>query len=206
MHSPEADPRKPFFDRIAASWDALGEDYTRTESFRTWLAQAGALPGRAVLEVGCGTGLALPSLCQAVGPAGRVVALDLSEEMLAQAKARCAGLPLQLCQGEAKRLPFADAGFDFVFIINAFPHLEPRQQVLEEFRRILRSGGRLTITHFCGRAFINQLHREVSEAVSEDVLPPASELAQILQQSGFRLLRCLELENSYDVCVEKISG
>lgn len=206
MHPPEADPRKPFFDRIAASWDALGEDYTRTESFRTWLAQAGALSGHAVLEVGCGTGLALPSLCKAVGPSGRLVALDLSEEMLAQAKTRCAGLRLQLCQGEAKRLPFADAGFDFVFVINAFPHLEPREGVLKEFRRTLRRGGRLGITHFCGRAFINQLHRDVSEAVSEDVLPPAGELAQILQQSGFRLCRCLESENFYDICVEKISG
>ena len=205
MATSEADPRKKFFDRIAPSWDALGEDYTQTACFRRWLARVGCLAGRSVLEIGCGTGTVLPWLCDAVGSTGRVVALDLSDEMLSQARARCAGHSPHFCQGEARRLPFADAGFDAVFVINTFPHLTPREQVLEELRRILRPGGCLSITHFCGRAFIHALHREVAEEVRNDILPSASELGGILRRFGFELQRCREDENFYDIGARKSS-
>jgi SAM-dependent methyltransferase len=44
--------------------------------------------GDCVLDLGCGTGMSLPLLRDAVGPAGRVVAIDLSAQMLAQAQVR----------------------------------------------------------------------------------------------------------------------
>ena len=45
-------------------------------------------PGDSVLDVGCGTGLAFPLLEEAIGPEGRIVAIDQSPEMLGRARAR----------------------------------------------------------------------------------------------------------------------
>jgi demethylmenaquinone methyltransferase/2-methoxy-6-polyprenyl-1,4-benzoquinol methylase len=47
--------------------------------------------GETVIDVACGTGLSLPLLRQAVGPSGRVIGVEVSPEMLAIARERCAG-------------------------------------------------------------------------------------------------------------------
>jgi demethylmenaquinone methyltransferase/2-methoxy-6-polyprenyl-1,4-benzoquinol methylase len=47
-------------------------------------------PGEAVLDVACGTGLSLPLLREAVGPTGRVIGVEVSPEMMAQARSRVA--------------------------------------------------------------------------------------------------------------------
>jgi hypothetical protein len=48
----------------------------------------GLRPGASVVEIGCGTGLNFPSIERAVGPEGRIVGVDLSDSMLAQAQHR----------------------------------------------------------------------------------------------------------------------
>lgn len=78
------------------------------------IAALGLQPGEAVLDVGCGTGLSLPALVAAVGPHGRVVGIDQSPEMLAQARARVAAAgwtQVGLIEGPAQALP-AQARFD----------------------------------------------------------------------------------------------
>ena len=66
----------------------------RTGAFQHWrdrlVARLPARPGDTVLDVGCGTGLCLPSLQQKVGPTGTIVGIDASEEMLEVAASRVA--------------------------------------------------------------------------------------------------------------------
>lgn len=73
----------------AAGYDALsGERAVYGAPRRAAVAAMHLSPGDAVLDLGCGTGLNLPLLLDAVGPAGTVVALDASPAMLARAAAR----------------------------------------------------------------------------------------------------------------------
>ncbi|MBV8870782.1 MAG: class I SAM-dependent methyltransferase [Acetobacteraceae bacterium] len=110
---------------------------------------ANALPGRDVLEVGVGTGLALPRYA----PDKRVTGIDLSEEMLALARKRVRELGLSnveaLRQMDAEATEFEAERFDVavaMFVASVVPN--PRR-LLAEMRRLVRPGGHLLfVNHF----------------------------------------------------------
>src|SRR5271157_2824570 len=110
---------------------------------------ANRLPGSRVLEVGVGTGLALPRYL----PTKRITGIDLSAEMLAQAQKRVAKLGLANVEAlrvmDAEATDFEDAAFDIavaMFVASVVPH--PRQ-LLAEMRRVVRPGGNiLFVSHF----------------------------------------------------------
>ena len=86
---------RPSAHRAIKNYRAMAKGYdgtcTRIEELRWATVQALALqPGETVLDVACGTGPALPLLCELVGPAGRVVGIELSPEMAALARSRVA--------------------------------------------------------------------------------------------------------------------
>jgi phosphatidylethanolamine/phosphatidyl-N-methylethanolamine N-methyltransferase len=107
------------------------------------------LPGRNVLEVGVGTGLALPRYT----PDKRIVGIDLSADMLALARRRVADLGLRNVDGllemDAEATEFADGQFDTavaMFVASVVPN--PRR-LLAELRRVVRPGGNiLFVNHF----------------------------------------------------------
>ena len=107
------------------------------------------LPGRTVLEVGVGTGLALPRYT----PDKRVTGIDLSTEMLALARRRVAQEGLRnveaLLEMDAEATSFADGQFDTavaMFVASVVPN--PRH-LLTELRRVVRPGGDiLLVNHF----------------------------------------------------------
>lgn len=104
-------------------------------------------PGSSVLDVGCGLGADALSLARIVGPTGRVVGIDPSETLLAEARANLGGesLPVEFVQGDAAALPFPDASFDACYAIRVFQHLAEPEKVFAEMVRVLRPGGRLAI-------------------------------------------------------------
>ena len=73
--------------------------------------------GTRVLDVACGTGIVARLAASQVGPTGRVVGLDTNEAMLAVARAQPqpTGAHVEWQQGDATKLPFADAEFDTVW-------------------------------------------------------------------------------------------
>jgi len=108
---------------------------------RRAVALVNQLPGRDVLEVGVGTGLALPYYAAD----RRVTGIDLSTEMLAQARRRVAdreiGNVVALREMDAEATDFPDASFDVavaMFVASVVPH--PRA-LLAEMRRVVRPGG-----------------------------------------------------------------
>jgi ubiquinone/menaquinone biosynthesis C-methylase UbiE len=94
-------------------------------------------PGR-LLDAGGGTGRVTAQLR---GLAGEVVLLDQSLPMLRQAQAKGL-LPLR---GDVARLPFPDASFDRVVVVDALHHFVDARAALADLLRVLRPGGRLVI-------------------------------------------------------------
>ena len=108
-----------------------------------------ALPGVHVLEVGVGTGLALPHYA----PTKRITGIDLSAEMLALARARVREEGLANVEGlheaDAEATGFEAGSFDIavaMFVASVVP--SPRR-LLAEMRRVVRPGGQLLfVNHF----------------------------------------------------------
>ena len=111
-----------------------------------------------VVDVGCGTGRALPALRQAVGPDGAVIAADLTPEMLAQARPQAAAARAALVLADARKLPFADASADALFAAGLINHLPDTEAGLAELARVTRTGGLLVLFHPSGRAALAARH------------------------------------------------
>ncbi len=102
-------------------------------------------PGMQVLEVGCGTGRATIDcgLFQDVGNSGRLVALDPSRALLdrLEAKRQTAGIRyIEVVQGRAEHLPFADDTFDACLAVAAL-HFTELEQAVFEMARVTKPGG-----------------------------------------------------------------
>src|SRR5881296_3798919 len=108
---------------------------------RLFVATGRIAPGTRALELGCGTG----EFTRRVAPSGaRVVALDLSGDLLVKARAKLDGAA-RFVRGNAHVLPFADASFDVVYGCSILHHLDVGV-ALREVRRVLRPGGRLVFS------------------------------------------------------------
>ncbi|MCL6521601.1 MAG: methyltransferase domain-containing protein [Firmicutes bacterium] len=126
-------------------------------------------PGMEVLEVGVGTGFLTPSLAAAVEPGGRLVALDVQPDHFERIRWRLEETGIrnvELVQGDAQALPFADASFDRVVMVTVLGEIPDRRRALAEARRVLRPGGRLCVTEhaadpdFLGARRVERLGRE----------------------------------------------
>lgn len=107
--------------------------------------------GENTLEVGVGTGLALPHYRSDL----HVTGIDFSEEMLGKARARVDDLGLHhvrdLKQMDARHLDFPDAHFDTVAAMHIISVVPEPDRVMAEMARVCKSGGKIVITNHFAR-------------------------------------------------------
>ena len=109
------------------------------------LERMNVAPGEAILEVGCGPGTDLIDLVGLVGPAGRLVGLDASEVMIAEARRRASalGLPIVFELGDVQALAFEDRSFDACRAARLLEHLPNAELALKAMVRVIRRNGRI---------------------------------------------------------------
>lgn len=119
-------------------------------SKRLMLERIALVPGEAVLDVGCGHGSDVFDMAEKVGSAGRLVGLDVSEVMIAEARRRARNLPVSITfeVGEAQALPFPDGTFDVCRAERLMGYVPDAERALAEMVRVTRPGGRVLVFDF----------------------------------------------------------
>ncbi|MFG2336402.1 class I SAM-dependent methyltransferase [Streptomyces yangpuensis] len=171
-----------FFGARAADWDRkFPED---GPAFATAVAECGLRPGDRVLDAGCGTGRALGALRAAVGPAGTVLGVDLTPQMLAAAQRAGRAAEGALLLADVARLPLRDRALDAVFAAGLVAHLPDPAANLHELWRVVRPGGRLALFHPIGRAALAA--RQGRELTPQD-LRAEHNLGPLLAAAGWEM-------------------
>lgn len=183
---------REFFGERAARWDAGFPD--DMPAYEAAVAELGLRAADSVVDVGCGTGRALPALCAAVGPGGTVVGTDLTPRMLREAARAGRGRYALLVEADAARLPLAAGTQDGLFAAGLLHHLADPAAGLREFARVTRAGGRLALFHPLGRA---ALAARRGHALRADDIRAEPNLRPLLAASGWELARCEDGDARY---------
>jgi ubiquinone/menaquinone biosynthesis C-methylase UbiE len=144
------DEARASYNRMSKWYDAIA-GHSEQRYVQAGLQRLAAQAGERILEIGFGTGHAILALAQLVTRSGKVYGLDISEGMLdvTEKRVRQAGLSdrVELRRGDATQLPFEDGFFDAVFMSFTLELFDTAEipTVLQECKRVSRSGGRLAV-------------------------------------------------------------
>jgi ubiquinone/menaquinone biosynthesis C-methylase UbiE len=143
------------YDLASDHFDARPLDFWSRFGRRT-VERLALRPGTSVLDVACGTGASALPAAAAVGPGGRVTAVDLAERLLARGreKAARAGLAnIEFIQGDMTSLAYPNMHFDAVICVFGVFFVPDMESLLNELWRMTRPGGKLAVTTWGPRIF-----------------------------------------------------
>jgi arsenite methyltransferase len=144
--------RKEWLDEApegaVASFAGVGNPHERSE----------LRPGETVLDLGSGAGLDAIIASRQVGPEGKVIGVDLNPNMCmkAQAHAAATGTTMECHQGSMEKIPVPDASIDAVLSNGVINLSFRKRQVIRELFRVLKPGGRMSITDIVSAKQLSQ--------------------------------------------------
>jgi ubiquinone/menaquinone biosynthesis C-methylase UbiE len=185
------------FARLAARYDRLRPLDHNWEEMLVRLVEEAQLRGRAVLEVGSGTGRLALALLERYGCS--VVATDASTEMLALGRSRTHDIRFK--QALAERLPFEARTFERVVTYMAV-HLFDRPRAFSEFHRVLRPNGIAALStpdpeSFGG--FVWATYFRSYAEIDRKRFPSAQSLLNELAEAGFHSTRVVRLRQQKSI-------
>src|SRR5213083_516823 len=134
---------KEYFEQVSSQWDTIRRGFYGEEVREAILMAARILSDQTVLDVGSGTGF----LTQAASrKARKVIALDLSDSMIAETRAKLGGSKVEFRSGSAEQRPLPDASVDAVIGNMHLHHCPSPETAVKEITRVLAPKGRLVLS------------------------------------------------------------
>lgn len=151
---------------------------------------------KVALEIACGTGRVTRHLRSAIATGAKLIATDLSPDMLQVAKEELRGLPIEWQVADAQELPFEDNGIDLIVCCFGYMFVPEKIKAFNEAYRVLRQGGTLLFTTWDQlelngathihrqviKKFLGELQESYTTAFS---MNNADEINSWLNQAGF---------------------
>jgi ubiquinone/menaquinone biosynthesis C-methylase UbiE len=162
------------------------------------VSSAGLRPGEVVLDVGTGVGVLIP-LIQAYQPAA-VLACDVAEKMLQRVQDKYAGV--RTYHADIASLDSVSASLDAIFMNGMYGNIADKPAACRNAARMLRSGGRLVVSHPEGRAFVDQLR--ASSDLFIEAFPTREEFEALLEPLGFEVITYRDEPKLYLMVARKI--
>ena len=184
---------RTYFNGKAAIWDKIAAEKDQSK-LRQMATRLEIRSGSVVLDVGTGTGVFVPFLRQRIGGDGKILALDIAEEMLHRARVKNFDGVVAYLNADVAHIPLPEASVDSVVCYSSFPHFQDKAKALAEMYRVIKRGGRIFICHSSSREAINGLHNGIPE-VAGDVIPGETAMRLMLSEAGFA---DVEIEDNYD--------
>ena len=191
MNDTDLNLKKKFFDSSVQHWLNCGKDPHRRKFIGEILRRWYEYPSGKILDIGCGTGIASSVLVENGFPQEKIFMVDISTNMLLEAKKILPHSNVALAQGE--KLPFRENSFERIILFDSLPHFEI-DLLMSQVGKICSPRGEIIILHDNCHIGINRIHREIGEPVEDAVLPPIPVMAKLLWKQNFCVLKILEWE------------
>ncbi|WP_370970460.1 methyltransferase domain-containing protein [Amycolatopsis sp. cg9] len=152
------------------------------------LAVADLRPGETVLDLGSGGGLDVLLSARRVGPTGRAIGLDMTDDMLTLARRHAERADVtnaEFIRGEIERIPLPDASVDVVISNCVIALSADKPAVFAEIARVLRPGGRLGITDVVADDAVTDADRAARAAECLGGALTAGRYRALLRDAGF---------------------
>lgn len=155
----------------------LDNPFTKTTRAHVIISHLNIQPGMNVADIGCGPGRLTIPLAKAVGPNGKVLAVDSQMGMLKRAQQRAAQEQLtniEFAQVDATIGEFADNRYDRALLVTVLGEIPDRLSVLKKISAMLKPGGILSISeiifdpHYQSKKTVSQLATLVGLRQRED--------------------------------------
>ena len=166
-------------------------------------------PQETILEVACGTGKATLEIAPRIAAGNRLFAVDLTEAMIQKAKKKLESKGLlekvKFKPADAKALPFPDSSFDVLY--NAYMldliDLSEIPEILSEFKRVLKSGGRLILVNMSKNTDTKTLYEALYE---KGLLKSASAFLKVLGEGTLSKKLTVKAHKFSKSAIQKINS
>ncbi len=162
-----------------------------------------------VLDAGCGTGVMIPFIHHFAGAADlELDAIDLSEKMLDAARNKLSAygrvnfIKADILDGGSEFSKRSAGRYDAIFLYSVFPHFNDFAEAASKINGLLAPDGKMIIMHSESREALNRMHGE-RDGVSDAILPPAAELAEIFIENNFKINYLLDTDYCYFILAQK---
>ena len=130
-----------FSDKAARTLEAVYASADVVAQRRATLDHLALAPGKSIVDIGCGPGFLCEEMAEAVGESGRVLGVDVSDDLLTFARERNTRQWLAYEQGDARQLALPDASFDAAVSVQTLEYIDDADRAIGEMFRVLKPGG-----------------------------------------------------------------